>query len=224
MQVEQSIQVETLDGEQCDLCERQWAQSEGSGHTYVCRECGKACCADCRHCDHVGRPETILCTDCWSPSRPPVYPLFKIPFRKVREGVKAPTKAYPSDAGWDLYADGDYQIQDGQVLKVRTGVAVAIPTGYAGRIAEKSGLGSTGVAIRDSHPGFVEFRGKEIDASFRGEIEVLVHNLTGGPLVIPRGRKIAQLIVYPVCLEQLVEMDSLPDSDRGDRGFGSSGA
>lgn len=136
-----------------------------------------------------------------------------IAFKKLRPEAIAPKKAFPHDAGWDLSATEEVTVGVGEVAKVKTGIAVAITEGYAGRIAERSGLGSKGIAIR----------GGEIDAGYRGELIVLMHNLGLTPFHVTPGMRIAQLVIYQVVLDEFEEVDSLPDAVRGDRGFGSSG-
>lgn len=140
-------------------------------------------------------------------------PVSKIPFKKLRPDAVAPRKAYPFDAGWDLTSVEEAIISVGEVVKIRTGIAVAIPNGYSGRIAERSGLGSKGIALR----------GGEIDASYRGELIVQMHNLGRGIVHIMPGMRIAQLVIGPILLDELEETDELSDSDRGSNGFGSSG-
>lgn len=148
----------------------------------------------------------------------------RVPFKRLEAHARAPEKSYSEfEAGWDVFALEEHTIPIGAVRAVRTGIAVAIPPGYAGRLAERSGLGSKGVAIRGlTQDSDVEFRGKEIDATYRGEIGVLVHNLSRETLNIRHGQKFAQLIIYPISIAPLVEVDELPDSPRGERGFGSS--
>lgn len=136
-----------------------------------------------------------------------------ISFKKLCSEAVAPKKAFPHDAGWDLSSTEEVIIGVGEVAKVKTGIAVAIPEGYAGRIAERSGLGSKGIALR----------GGEIDAGYRGELIVLMHNLGRSHVHIMPGMRIAQLVIYAVVLDEFEEVDDLPEATRGDRGFGSSG-
>ena len=99
---------------------------------------------------------------------------------------------------------------------VPTGIAVAIPNGHAGLVAPRSGLAArSGISVVNG-PGVV-------DAGFRGEINVILINQGSEPVVFSRGDRIAQLVVVPVSLPEFVEVETLPDSVRGDGGFGSSG-
>ena len=99
---------------------------------------------------------------------------------------------------------------------IPTGIAVAIPAGHAGLVAPRSGLAArSGVSVVNG-PGIV-------DAGYRGEINVILINHGVSELVIERGDRIAQLVVVPIGLPELVEVDELPTSLRGEGGFGSSG-
>lgn len=99
---------------------------------------------------------------------------------------------------------------------VRTGIALAIPEGYAGLVTPRSGLAvRTGVTVLNG-PGLV-------DAGYRGELMVPLVNLGSEPVELTRGERIAQLVITPVIEQEFVEVDELPDSPRGDGGFGSTG-
>lgn len=99
---------------------------------------------------------------------------------------------------------------------IPTGIAVAIPDGHAGLVAPRSGLAARhGISVVNG-PGVV-------DAGYRGEINVILINHGTEPLKLSRGDRIAQLVVVPVVLPELVEVDELPESTRGAGGFGSSG-
>ncbi len=99
---------------------------------------------------------------------------------------------------------------------IPTGIAVAIPEGHTGLVAPRSGLAARhGISVVNG-PGVV-------DAGYRGEINVILINHGTAPLELKRGDRIAQLVVTPVVLPELVEVDELPESTRGAGGFGSSG-
>lgn len=219
----------------CLICELCWAEFENWGVLEACDDCGRYVCPECRSASPWD--ETVVrCKECWGVHGDVTAkaggtvdftkenPKLRIPFKKLDVGARAPEKSYSEfEAGWDLFPLKEYQIPIGDIRAVRTGIAVAIPRGYAGRLAERSGLGSRGVAIRGlAQDSDIEFRGKEIDATYRGEIGVLVHNLSRETLRIRPVDKFAQLVIYPICVSPLVEVDELPDSPRGDRGFGSS--
>ncbi len=99
---------------------------------------------------------------------------------------------------------------------VPTGIAVAIPNGYAGMVVPRSGLAARlGVGVVNG-PGLV-------DSGYRGEIKVILINHGPEPLELQRGERIAQLVVVPVVEQEFVEVDELPESSRGEGGFGSTG-
>jgi len=128
-----------------------------------------------------------------------------------------PTRAHPGDAGLDLVAVEEREMAPGARVAVPTGLAVAIPVGYAGLVLPRSGLARRhGVTLTNS-PGL-------IDAGYRGELTVLMVNLGQEPFTVRAGDRIAQLVLTPVSLAAAVEVAALPASDgRGDGGFGSTG-
>jgi dUTP pyrophosphatase len=137
---------------------------------------------------------------------------------RVRAGARVPERAYAGDAGLDLAACERVQLGPGERALVPTGLAVAIPEGYAGFVQPRSGLAARdGIAVVNS-PGL-------IDSGYRGEIQVVLLNtdreqtFTAEP-----GERIAQLVVLPAPDLAVREVDELPPSERGVRGFGSSQA
>ena len=139
----------------------------------------------------------------------------QIPLR-LGAGAAAPAYAKPGDAGADLSATEDVSLAPGERALVGTGVAVAIPQGYAGLVHPRSGLATRhGLSIVNA-PG-------TIDSGFRGEILVNLVNLGAEPVHLAAGDRIAQLLVIPVVTADFVPVDSLPGSVRGDTGHGSSG-
>jgi len=128
-----------------------------------------------------------------------------------------PRTAHEGDAGVDLHSTIDLVLKPGERAMVPTGIAVAIPEGYAGLVQPRSGLAARhGLGLVNS-PGL-------IDSGYRGEIAVIAINLDPDtPVDIVRGEKIAQLVIYPVPQVAWREVDHLPPSDRGSSGFGSSG-
>jgi dUTP pyrophosphatase len=137
--------------------------------------------------------------------------------QRLDDGLPVPERAHPGDAGFDLRSTVDLVLAPGERALVPTGIAVAIPHGYAGLVQPRSGLAARhGVGIVNA-PGL-------IDSGYRGEIKVIAINLDGGePFEIHRGDKIAQIVFYPVPEAKLREVDELPGSERGVGGFGSSG-
>jgi dUTP pyrophosphatase len=135
---------------------------------------------------------------------------------RLREDAVLPRQAYPGDAGFDLAACDAVTIAPGERVLVGTGLAVAIPDGYAGFVQPRSGLAARhGISVVNS-PGLV-------DSGYRGELRVALLNTDPrDAFTVEPGMRIAQLVVLPVPAVSLHEVDELPESDRGVRGFGSS--
>jgi dUTP pyrophosphatase len=129
-----------------------------------------------------------------------------------------PRQAYEGDAGLDLAACERVVLEPGERATVATGVAVAIPLGYAGYVQPRSGLAADhGITIVNS-PGLV-------DSGYRGELRVVLLNTDREhSFEIAPGMRIAQLVLVPVPTVELRIVDELPASERGERGFGSSAA
>jgi dUTP pyrophosphatase len=141
----------------------------------------------------------------------------RILIRRLDPELPLPAYSHPGDAGLDLRAARGCLLQPGERALIPTGIAVAIPEGYAGFVQPRSGLAlRQGLALLNS-PGL-------IDSGYRGEIGVVAANLDPtDPLKIERGDRIAQLVIVPVAQAELVEVDELPESTRGAGGFGSTG-
>ncbi|TML41115.1 MAG: dUTP diphosphatase [Actinobacteria bacterium] len=138
--------------------------------------------------------------------------------QRLREDAVVPARAYSGDAGLDLAACDRVELGPGERAVVPTGLAVAIPDGYAGFVQPRSGLASRhGISVVNA-PGL-------IDSGYRGEIRVVLLNTDRREkFVVEPGMRIAQLVVLPVPELELVETEELPESERGVRGFGSSRA
>jgi dUTP pyrophosphatase len=136
---------------------------------------------------------------------------------RLRPDATLPARAHPGDAGLDLHAVEAVELAAGERAAIPTGLAVAIPPGFAGLVLPRSGLARrSGVTVANA-PGL-------IDAGYRGELQVLLVNLSREPHRIGVGDRIAQLVVVPVAGAAVVEVGELPPSDgRGDGGFGSTG-
>lgn len=137
--------------------------------------------------------------------------------QRLDPGVPLPRYAHPGDAGADLHTTVDAQIEPGERALLPTGVAIALPDGYAAFVHPRSGLAAKyGVSIVNA-PGTV-------DAGYRGEIRVSVVNLDPRePVLFRRGDRIAQLVVQRVERAQFHEVETLPGSARAEGGFGSTG-
>jgi dUTP pyrophosphatase len=135
---------------------------------------------------------------------------------RVREGARVPDRAYSGDAGLDLATCEPLSLAPGERALVPTGIAVAIPNGFAGFVQPRSGLAARhGISLVNS-PGL-------IDSGYRGEIQVVLLNTDRArTFSAEAGERIAQLVVLPVPDVAVREVDELASSDRGARGFGSS--
>jgi dUTP pyrophosphatase len=136
--------------------------------------------------------------------------------KRLHDGATLPTRAYEHDAGLDLAACERIELGPGERGLVGTGLTVAIPEGHAGFVQPRSGLAARhGITVLNT-PGLV-------DAGYRGELKVVLLNTDRSEsFVVEPGMRIAQLVVVPVATPALIEMDELPDSERGEKGFGSS--
>ncbi len=140
----------------------------------------------------------------------------ELPVQLLQDGATVPSRAYEGDAGLDLSACERVELGPGERAAVGTGLSVAIPEGHAGFVQPRSGLAARhGIAVLNS-PGLV-------DAGYRGELKVVLLNTDRRePFVVEPGMRIAQLVVVPVALPEPKEVAELPDSERGEKGFGSS--
>jgi len=142
--------------------------------------------------------------------------MIEVAVRRLRDDAVLPGQAYEGDAGLDLAACEEIELGPGERAVVPTGIAVEIPSGYAGFVQPRSGLAARhGIGVVNS-PGL-------IDSGYRGEIRVVLLNTDSvETFTVEPGMRIAQLVVAPVASVRLVEVEELAASDRGARGFGSS--
>jgi dUTP pyrophosphatase len=141
----------------------------------------------------------------------------QIKFKKLNPLAKMPTRANNSDAGNDLYAIEDVIIEPGERKIIKTGIAVAIPEGFYGRVAPRSGL---------AWKNGLDVMAGVIDSAYRGEIGVVLINLSlwvPKPISIKAGDKVAQLIIERCEPAEWEEVESLDETSRGAGGYGSSG-
>ncbi|MBQ9045298.1 MAG: dUTP diphosphatase [Oscillospiraceae bacterium] len=143
-----------------------------------------------------------------------------IQIQKLRESARLPHRGSAFAAGYDLYAapaDGQpIEIAPHTTAMVGTGLAVAIPEGYFGGVFARSGLASK-QGLRPANCVGV------IDADYRGECTVALHNDTDAPRTIQPGDRIAQLVILPFLAAEFEETQALPETERGTGGFGSTG-
>ena len=143
--------------------------------------------------------------------------MIELPVIRLRDDASPPQGAYPGDAGLDLVACEPVELGPGERGVVPTGIAVAIPEGYAGLVIPRSGLAlEHGISLVNT-PGL-------IDSGYRGELRVVAINTDRErPFTVEAGMRIAQLVVMPAPEVDFIVLDELPETVRGAAGFGSSG-
>jgi dUTP pyrophosphatase len=142
--------------------------------------------------------------------------MIDLPIKKLRDNAVVPVRAYAGDAGLDLSSCERVELAPGERALVPTGLAVAIPEGHAGYVQPRSGLAAKHGISMVNTPGL-------IDSGYRGELLVLLLNTDrNDTFVVEPGMRIAQLVVLEIPGVDPVEVDELPESERGVRGFGSS--
>jgi len=137
----------------------------------------------------------------------------KIKVKKLKENAKLPKYHHPGDVGMDLYAMETVEIPHMGHYRLWHGFALEFPEGYAAIIKDKSSISKAGLHTM----------GGVFDAGYRGEFNTHLVNFSGKPYTVEEGDKVAQLIIYPVAIAELEEVDELSESSRGTDGFGSTG-
>ena len=136
-----------------------------------------------------------------------------LPVRRMEPAAILPTRAHADDAGLDLYALEDAVVPPGEGRMLKTGVAVAVPAGHVGLVCDRSSLAKRGLKTA----------GGVIDAGYRGELGVVVWNISPEPQHVKKGERVAQLLIIPIATPAPVETDELDSTTRGSGGFGSTG-
>ena len=137
-------------------------------------------------------------------------------FKRINPDAVLPSYAHPGDAGMDLRSVDDAVIPSGGRALVHTGLVVNLPPGYEAQVRPRSGLAlKSGVTVLNT-PG-------TIDAGYRGEVGVILANVGAEPFAVRKGDRIAQMVIAPVTFAEIVETDSIDETDRGAGGFGSTG-
>lgn len=141
----------------------------------------------------------------------------RIPIKILSPAATLPAHAYgDGDAGVDLSSVAEITLAPGERTLVPTGIAVAIPRGFGGFVQPRSGLAARhGITLTNS-PGL-------IDSNYRGEINIILQNTGNDDFSISIGDRIAQLVIMPIEHAEFEAVEELPESDRGEGGFGSSG-
>ena len=137
----------------------------------------------------------------------------QLKIKKLKENAKLPKNHHPGDVGMDLYSMEEYTITPGERHYFYHGFALEFPEGYAAIIKDKSSISKAGLHTM----------GGVFDAGFRGEYNTLLVNLSNESYTIEVGDKVAQLVIFPVVLAELEEVNELSDSNRGLGQFGSTG-
>jgi dUTP pyrophosphatase len=136
--------------------------------------------------------------------------------KRLHDDASLPAYAHPGDAGLDLFAYESLTLCPGQSAVVKTGIAIALPAGTEGQVRPRSGLAAKHQISVLNTPG-------TIDEGYRGEVGVILMNFGQSDFAIEKGMKIAQLVVTPVYRVDVQAVESLPDTARGEGGFGSTG-
>ena len=135
-------------------------------------------------------------------------------FRKLDKSAKKPKYAHENDAGMDLFTLDKCVLRPGEISKVRTGIAMNIPSGYVGIIKDKSSIASAGISTLAG----------VVDAGYQGEIVVVMQNLNTTDYIFEKGQKFSQILIHKVENPKLVLVKEFDDvSSRGSGGFGSTG-
>jgi dUTP pyrophosphatase len=133
--------------------------------------------------------------------------------KRIHKEAKLPCYGHVGDAGLDLFSVMECVLKGGEARAISTGIQVAIPNGYVGLIWDKSGI-----SLKNIH----RLAGV-IDSGYRGEIKVVMTNLSTEAFSIKKGMKIAQMLIQPIVKVKVVESEVLDGTTRGENGFGSTG-
>jgi len=137
----------------------------------------------------------------------------KLKVKKLVENAKLPERKREGDAGLDLYCIEDVEILPNEIKLISTGIAIEIPKGYFGLIKDRSGLASKGLHVLAG----------VVDENYRGEVKVVMINLGKEKIKLEKFSRIAQLIIIPYAKVEVEEVEELSETERGGKGFGSSG-
>jgi len=140
--------------------------------------------------------------------------MLKLKIKKLDTDLPTPKYAYEGDAAFDVYAREEVTLKPGEHKAIPTGLALEIPEGYVGLVWDKSSIG-----IKEG----LKTLGGVVDCSYRGEILVGIVNVSQKAYTFERGHKVAQMIIQKKELVEIEEVEELSETNRGDKGFGSSG-
>lgn len=134
--------------------------------------------------------------------------------KRLTQTAKLPERAFPTEAGFDVFTAEEIMIESNQTVAISTGIALEIPDGYYGRLKGRSGLTlKSPLRVLEG----------TIDSSYRGEVKIMADVKKDCSYHVPKSAKIAQLIIQTLPQFEVVEVDELSQSDRGENGFGSTG-
>ena len=139
--------------------------------------------------------------------------MIKIKIKKLHPDAIIPKFANKSDAGMDFFSVEDLVILPNHRVLVKTGISMELPKGYVALVYDKSGVAKDGLTKI----------GGVIDAGYRGEYIIMLHNISSKPYKIEKGQKIAQILIQPIIQPKIEVVEELSGSERGEGGFGSSG-
>jgi|SRR5690625_3844984 len=140
--------------------------------------------------------------------------MIKVGFKKLSDNAILPVKAHPTDSGFDLFTNENDYIKGGYTKVLKTGIAIKLPPGYEAQVRPRSGITSkTDLRVQLG----------TIDNSYTGEIGIIVDNQSKMTTRIEKGYKLAQLVITPIPIVEAYEITELPKTERGNKGFGSSG-
>jgi len=137
----------------------------------------------------------------------------ELKIKKIHKDAKLPHYGHKGDAGLDIFSAIACVLRKREVKAIPTGIKVAIPEGYVGLIWDKSGVSLEGVHRLAG----------VVDSGYRGEVKIVMANLSDEPFSIEKGMKIAQLLIQPVVEVEVIEVEDLEATPRGENGFGSTG-
>lgn len=135
-------------------------------------------------------------------------------FAKLSEHATSPTRGSTKAAGYDLYSAYDYTIPAMDKAIVKTDIQIALPSGYYGRVAPRSGLAAK---------YFIDVGAGVVDEDYRGNVGVVLFNFSKDSFEVKKGDRVAQLICEKICYPELQERETLDETERGAGGFGSTG-
>ncbi|XP_036420476.1 deoxyuridine 5'-triphosphate nucleotidohydrolase, mitochondrial isoform X1 [Colossoma macropomum] len=139
---------------------------------------------------------------------------FVLKFAKLTENATTPTRGSSKAAGYDLYSAYDYSIGPMDKAIVKTDIQIAVPSGCYGRVAPRSGLAA-------KH--FIDVGAGVVDEDYRGNVGVVLFNFGKETFEVKKGDRVAQLVCERICYPDLVELETLDETERGSGGFGSTG-